>query len=192
MNTLMQLKASVTGLPVAFIVRHILNSTDKNDLLNFIQTVPHASGQNYIIGIKDEVFDFEVSANKVVRFDPKNANGTIYHTNHPLVNNDVKDWYKKYVPSLAVKPAENNSSIRLTAVRNRLAGNPVIDDSLIKEALRSKDDSNNPVCRAPKNGGFTFGSVIMTLSGQPFLQVTSGPPDESEYKRFDFSNNTGK
>jgi len=192
MNTLMQLKASVTGLPVAFIVRHILNSTDKNDLLNFIQTVPHASGQNYIIGIKDEVFDFEASANKVVRFDPKNANGTIYHTNHPLVNNDVKDWYKKYVPSLAVKPAENNSSIRLTAVRNRLAGNPVIDDSLIKEALRSKDDSNNPVCRAPKNGGFTFGSVIMTLSGQPFLQVTSGPPDESEYKRFDFSNNTGK
>lgn len=192
MNTLMQLKASVTGLPVAFIVRHILNSTDKNELLNFIQAVPHASGQNYIIGIKGEVFDFEASANKTVRFNPNNANGTIYHTNHPLVNNDVKEWYKKYDPTLADKPAENNSSIRLTAVKNRIAENPVIDDVLIKEALRSKDDSNNPVCRAPKNGGFTFGSVIMTLSGQPFLQVTSGPPDESEYKRFDFSNNTGK
>ncbi|MGB4844692.1 MAG: C45 family peptidase [Ferruginibacter sp.] len=192
MNTLMQLKASVSGLPVAFIVRRILNSTDKNELLNFIQTVPHASGQNYIIGIKDEVFDFEASANKVVRFNPDNANGTIYHTNHPLVNNDVKEWYKKYDPTLAVKPAENNSSIRLAAVKNRIAENPVINDVLIKETLRSKDDSNNPVCRAPKNGGVTFGSVIMTLSGKPFLQVTAGPPDESEYKRFDFSNTIDK
>lgn len=192
MNTLMQLKASTTGLPVAFIVRRILNSTDKNDLLHFIQLVPHASGQNYIIGIKEEVFDFEASANKVVRFNPNNANGSIYHTNHPLVNNDVKEWYKKDDPTLAVKPAENNSSIRLTAVRNRIAGNVAVDDVLIKEALRSKDDPNNPVCRVPKNGGVTFGSVIMTLSGKPFLQITAGPPDESEYKRFDFSANTSK
>jgi len=192
MNTLMQLKASTTGLPVAFIVRRILNSSDKNELLNFIQTVPHASGQNYIIGIGDEVFDFEASANKVVRFNPNNANGTIYHTNHPLVNDDVKEWFKKYDPTLSAKPAEHNSSIRLAAVTNRIAGKAVVDDVLIKETLRSKDDSNNPVCRAPKNGGFTFGSVIMTLSGKPFLQVTAGPPDESEYKRFDFSNNTGK
>ncbi len=192
MNTLMQLKASTTGLPVAFIVRRILNSTDKNDLLNFIQTVPHASGQNYIVGIKEEVFDFEASANKVVKFDPNNANGSIYHTNHPLVNNDVKEWFKKYDPSLAEKPRESNSAIRLIAVQNRIAENPAVDEVLIKEALRSKDDSNNPVCRAPKNGGFTFGSVIMTLSGKPFLQVTAGPPDESAYKRFDFSNDETK
>ena len=188
MNTLMQLKASNTGLPVAFLVRRILNSTDKNELLNFIQSVPHASGQNYIVGIREEVFDFEASADKVVRFDPKNANGSIYHTNHPLVNTDVKEWFKIYDPSLAEKPTKSNSFIRLTAVQNRIAENPAVDDALIKEALRSKDDSNNPVCRAPKNGGFTFGSVIMTLSGKPFLQVTAGPPDESAYQRFDFSN----
>ena len=59
-NTLMQLKSSSTGLPVAFVIRHIINSTDKEKLLNFIQTVNHASGQNYVIGIKGEIFDFEV------------------------------------------------------------------------------------------------------------------------------------
>ena len=192
MNTLMQLNAATTGLPVAFIVRRILNSTDKNELLNFIQTVPHASGQNYIVGIKEEVFDFEASANKVVRFNPNNANGTIYHTNHPLANNDVKEWFKKDDPTLAVKPRENNSAIRLIAVKDRIAGNIAVDDVLIKETLRSKDDPNNPVCRAPKNGGITFGSVIMTLSGKPFLQITAGPPDESEYKRFDFTGNTNR
>jgi hypothetical protein len=188
MNTLMQLKASNTGLPVAFIVRRILNSTGKEDLLHFIQSVPHASGQNYIIGIRGEVFDFEASANKVTRFDPQNKNGTIYHTNHPLANDDVKDWFKKYDPTSkdAVDPGKSNSHIRLTAVQKRVKEAASVDDILIKETLRSKDDIDNPVCRAPKNGGFTFGSVIMTLTGVPFLQVTAGPPDESEYKKIEF------
>ena len=38
-----------------------------------------------------------------------------------------------------------------------------------------------------KTGGFTFASVIMTLSDDPFLQLTVGPPDESEYKEYHFS-----
>lgn len=186
MNTLMQLKASQKGLPVAFIVRRILNSTDKNELLTFIQTVPHASGQNYIIGIKGEVYDFEASSNKVVRFDPKNANGTIYHTNHPIVNDDVKEWAKNFDPTLATKPTNSNSYIRLAAVQKRVMTGPTVNDVLIKEILRSKDDKENPVCRAPKNGSFTFASVIMTLTGTPYLQITAGPPDASEYKRVDF------
>jgi hypothetical protein len=36
-------------------------------------------------------------------------------------------------------------------------------------------------------GGFTFASVIMTLTGVPYLQISSGPPDESEYKKVAFS-----
>ncbi|MGL6268087.1 MAG: C45 family autoproteolytic acyltransferase/hydrolase [Chitinophagaceae bacterium] len=192
MNTLMQLKASNTGLPVAFIVRRMLNFTGKDDLLQFIQSVPHASGQNYIIGIRGEVFDFEASANKVLRFDPQNPNGTIYHTNHPLANDDVKEWFKKYDPSSkdAIDPVKSNSHIRLSAVQKRVKDAISVDDILIKETLRSKDDKDNPVCRAPKNGGFTFVSVIMTLSGDPFLQVTAGPPDESQYKKIEFISKT--
>ena len=189
MNTLMQLKASPKGLPVAFIVRRILNSTDKDELLNFIQHTAHASGQNYIIGIRGEVYDFEASANKVVRFDPKNKNGTVYHTNHPLVNDDVKPWFEKSNPTLTEKPVNSNSFIRLQAVIKRIAEGQNINDNLIKETLRSKDDVNNPVCLSYSvgGGGFTFGSVIMTLTGTPYLQITAGSPDASEYKRFDFS-----
>jgi hypothetical protein len=33
---------------------------------------------------------------------------------------------------------------------------------------------------------FTFGSTIMTLSKHPSLQVTFGPPDESEYILYSF------
>jgi len=191
-NTLMQLKASSTGLPVSFVIRHLLNLTDKEDALHFIQSVNHASGQNYIIGIKGEVYDFEASANQVVRYDPNNENGTVYHTNHPVVNDDIKPWFATYDPNLEddLKPTGSNSYIRFKAVENRMATHSEISDILVKEALRSKDNLDNPVCRANnKDGkGFTFASVIMTFAKKPNIQILAGPPDESDYAMFVFSN----
>ncbi|MFL0353805.1 C45 family peptidase [Xanthomarina sp. GH4-25] len=188
-NTIMQLNASAKGLPVAFVIRRIINTTDKEDLLSFIQTVNHASGQNYILGIKGEVYDFEASSNKVVRYNPLNENGTVYHTNHPIVNDDIKPWFEKYNPNLKKKPTNSNSYKRLSAVETRLANTPVINDKQIMDALRSKDDKNNPVCRTNNNNGygFTFASTIMTMSEKPYIQILAGPPDESDYIRVDFS-----
>lgn len=190
-NTLMQLKAAPSGLPVAFVIRRIINSTDKTDLLSFIQSVRHASGQNYIIGIKGEVFDFEASANKVVRFDPMNRNGAVYHTNHPIVNDDIKPWFKKYDPNLSdeLKPVHSNSHLRFQAVENRMIASLVVTDAVIKEALRSRDNEDNPVCRTNNNNGygFTFASVIMVLNDTPSLQILAGPPDESEFQKVEFS-----
>ena len=187
-NTLMQLEASATGLPVAFVIRKLIDSTDKKDMLSFIQTVKHASGQNYIVGIRGEIYDFEASANKVVRFDPKNKNGTVYHTNHPLVNDDIKPWFEKYDPNVSneSKPTDFNSYYRLQAVEKRMATASGIDESLIMKTLQSKDNPKNPVCRANQGGGFTFSSVVMTMASSPFILITAGPPDESDFQRFDF------
>ena len=190
-NTIMQLNASATGLPVAFVIRRIINTTDKEDLLSFIQTVNHASGQNYILGIKGEVYDFEASANKVVRYNPLNENGTVYHTNHPIVNDDVKSWHNQFNPNLKEKekPKKTNSHLRFNAVETRMANSEEINDQQIMDALRSKDDKNNPVCRTNNNNGygFTFASTIMTMSEKPYIQILAGPPDESDYIRVDFS-----
>ena len=188
-NTLMQLEASATGLPVAFVIRRLIDSTDKEDILNFIQTVKHASGQNYIVGIQGEVYDFEASANKVVRFDPKNENRTVYHTNHPMVNDDIKPWFKQYDPTLTSeeKPTDFNSYYRLQAVEKRMASASDIDEPLIIETLQSKDNPKNPVCRANRGGGFTFSSIVMTMANSPFILITAGPPDESDFRRFDFN-----
>ena len=93
-NTLMQLEASSDGLPVACVIRGILSKQDGASALKFIKTIKHASGQNYIIGTVDSVYDFEASANKVVRFLPDTNNTLlVYHTNHPLINDDIKPWY---------------------------------------------------------------------------------------------------
>jgi predicted choloylglycine hydrolase len=190
-NTLMQLKASSSGLPVAFVIRKIINSTDKKEVLNFIQEVNHASGQNYIIGIQGEVYDFEASATKVVRYNPNNENGSVYHTNHPVVNDDLKPWFAAYDPSLEddLKPNNTSTYLRFSAVESRLATSPEISDVLIKEALRSKDNRMYPVCRSHTEDGrvFTFASVVMTISMKPNMQVLAGPPDETEYETFEFS-----
>ena len=189
-NTIMQLKASSDGLPVAFVIRKILSLTNKTDILNFIKSVPHASGQNYIIGIGDEVFDFEASAGKTVRFNPENENGTVYHTNHPVVNDNLKPWHEKYNPKSIESSltAKSNSYIRFSSLVNGIKNSNEIDAETIMNVLRSKDDPSNPVCRNWSPGrGFTFASTIMTLGETPSLQITSGPPDESKYQNIYFS-----
>ncbi|SDS22936.1 MULTISPECIES: C45 family peptidase [Flavobacteriaceae] len=188
-NTIMQLKASNEGVPVAFVVRKLVGMTDKDAILDFIKNVPHASGQNYIISVNDEVYDFEASAGEVVRFIPKNQNGAVYHTNHPEVNTNVKSWDEQFNPSrpFSELPVNSNSYIRFKSLETGMTSNTEINVQSIMDILRSKDDPNNPVCRTwNASGGFTFASTIMVFGDNPHLLITAGPPDESEYKKFEF------
>jgi hypothetical protein len=108
-NTLMQLNASTDGLPVAFMIRGLLAQQKGSVALLFLKATKHASGQNYILGTVDSVYDFEASGLKVARMYP-DASGIVYHTNNPVVNNDIKPWYADYYRSfLAYKIKDNNS-----------------------------------------------------------------------------------
>jgi isopenicillin-N N-acyltransferase like protein len=189
-NTLMELQASADGLPVAFIIRGILNKQNGNDALAFLKTVKHASGQNYILGITDSVYDFEASANQVIRFLPKEQSSVVYHTNHALVNHDVKEWYVKYHEKvLAGQTKKGNSEVRFASLENYLNKlSEEISPEIIKNTLRSKDNALNPVCRPFKEGaGFTFSSVVFTLGWRRSVQITYGSPDLSEYREYFFN-----
>jgi hypothetical protein len=189
-NTLMQLNASRDGLPVAFVVRGLLAKTSEQSALEFLKTINHASGQNYILGVGDKVYDFEASATGVVRFTPVAGGSLVYHTNHPLANDDLKPWWAKRIQQRTPEQMKNsNSAVRLASLESRLAKTGIdIVEETIKEALRSKDSQMHPVCVPLRSGGssFTFGSTIMTLSEHPSLQVTYGPPDLSEYVHYSF------
>ena len=185
-NTLMELKASTDGLPVAFVIRSILTKKTGKEALEFLQTVKHASGQNYILGVKDKVYDFEASAGKVVRFIPNASNPSlVYHTNHAIANDDIKPWYvEEHRQIIAGLEKKDNSVIRFASLKSRLdfPGNTVSVEK-IKQTLRSKDDLKNPVCRDYSTGrsGFTFSSVILTLGENPSIQLTAASPDQAEY-----------
>ncbi len=190
-NTLMELKASSDGLPVACVVRGILSKSSGEDALKYVQGVKHASGQNYLLGVQEKVYDFEASANEVVRFLPTNNTNLVFHTNHALVNNDVKPWYEEYHQKvLAGETGEKNSETRFASLTVRL-DKPVSDISIdvIKSTLRSQDNQKYPISRNLREGVaiYTFSSVVFTLTGKRSVQVTFGPPDQSQYQEHFFS-----
>lgn len=177
-NTLLQLSASSGGLPVAFVVRGVLACASGDEALKFVRGVQHASGQNYIIGAGDSIYDLEASAGKVVEFKPFPDGRFVYHTNHPLINDDLKPWALTDEFSLA------DTKTRLASVRDHLGSDPAgVDEEAIKAILRSKDSPRHPVCRTLRPGSsvFTFGATIMTLSGTPALDVTMGSPDVNPF-----------
>jgi hypothetical protein len=181
----MQLSASTDGLPVACVIRGILLKKDQKSALDFLQTVKHASGQNYIIGSIDSVYDFEASANKVVRYIPvANNPSLVYHTNHPISNDDIKPWHKEKLAKVLSGEMVASTSTRFAALKNRLdPSKPDFSDRTIKETLRSKDSEKFPVCIAYQSdkNGFTISSVIYTLGKKSTVQITNGSPDLSEY-----------
>jgi len=147
-NTISQLNYSTDGLPVAYVIRGLLEKNTFEEAVSFIKEIKHASGQNYIIGGKEEVFDFECSAHSVSRFIPYEGANRVYHTNHPLVNEDqqmLKTRLKKLPPPK--KPQEpSNSEVRFQALEKRLNDpKEVITLDTIKAVLSSHDNPQHPV-----------------------------------------------
>ncbi len=183
-NTLLQLNQRPDGLPVAFIVRKVLEQPGYAEAVKFIHEIKHASGQNYTIGGPDEIGCFECSANKVSQFVPTGVTGRVYHTNHPLVNDDqgIYQDILKELPAKDRPKVPGNSEIRLSSLENRLKdSSQEVTVETIKSILGSRDDPQNPVCRekADGGGGCTFGCIIQELSASPQMSEVSRRLDRS-------------
>ena len=192
-NALTDLNNNTTGLPVTFVTRGILASQTGSDAVKFLQDINHATGQNYIIGTENEVINFEASANEIVQFQPLATDKIVYHTNHSIVNHDVKPWMQDYHQRiLSGTGPQTNSQRRFSALEKRLQISPEsLNPDVVKETLRSKDDPRAPVCVSfnPNAVGFTFSSVLFSFGDEPYLEATNGSPDIADYHRFIFKNN---
>jgi hypothetical protein len=110
-----------------------------------------------------------------------NDNGSVYQTNHPVVNDDVKDKYATLASDSDIKPDESNSYVRFTSLKRRVAAESELSSDVIANTLSPRDDDTHPVCRTNQQngGGFTFASIIMTMADPPFISLLASPPDES-------------
>lgn len=183
-NTLSQLNYASDGLPVAFIVRSILASQTAQDAEAFIRSIKHASGQNFIISLAEEMRCFECCATSVVRYQPGQFKGRVMHTNHPLVNTDIS-----HLSSLSNNKV--NTEARLGSITCRLGDTTqTLTLEAIKAALAAHDDIENPVSRnTNKTGssiGFTAGASVYQLGHSPRLHLAAGPPCETEFMIFEF------
>jgi hypothetical protein len=193
-NALMQLTSATSGLPVACVVRGVLQKQSLAEALDLCRTVDHASGQNYLIGGPDGVVALECSANQVVQLPVQGGGGAIWHTNHPLANDDTKGWFRERQERGGENPPLDNSMARYQALARRLSEYPAgrrLDQ--IREIMASKDSAQHPICASGREGEFytdiglfTFAATIMVLSKTPELHASLGPPDREPYQRFVF------
>jgi len=192
-NTLMELYSTQFGLPVQFIVRKVLECTSFDSAREFLRKITHASGQNYIIATAESFGSFECSANEVTEFIPYPNSPAVCHSNSPLASRDIDpDAMARFKSQAGL---DENFKARYESIWRRLgdAGRDhTIEDA--KAALSAHDDRANPVSRTfdPESGekflGYTAGSMIYQLDRKnPVLHLASGPPCQTEYRKFRFS-----
>ncbi len=179
-NAIQQLDHSHDGLPVAFVIRGILQRKTYDNAVKFIRTIKHGAPQNYMIGGSENVGSFECSTTHVSPFVPfKDANFT-YHTNHPLANHAYSERFLEYIKSQNKTPQNYvHECRRFRALQNTLKDNSIqIDTSLLKEIFSDRETIIN-------NRG-TYGCTIMVLKDNPELYISPGRPDDEPFLTFKF------
>lgn len=184
-NSLPELAPSPTGLPVAFVIRGVLACSTLGAAAEFLHSVAHASGQNYLVGSPSGIVDVECSAGRAQELDTRA--GRVVHTNHHLANDDLATDR----PSIATATHRSRRPPSTTRERFELLAERLLDDSEPFSVERLRDalcDRSTPVSVVPSGVGdfMTFASVVMDLSDEPVLHVAPGPPDHTSFETHTF------
>jgi isopenicillin-N N-acyltransferase-like protein len=184
-NALPQLRHRSTGFPVGFLIRAVLAQESVEDAASLVRTVPHATGQNYILGGPEAVVDLECSAGQVREVKPTGPQ--VMHTNHPLANDDIdREAVKSIDRSVDTEPARRSSTrARLDRLQADLAG--LGDRVTVEDVKRTLSDRDVPVCAPRGSDWMTLGSLVMELSSEPVMHIAPGPPAETPYSAIRFS-----
>ena len=179
-NSLPQLPSAPEGVPVAFVIRRLLQCRDLAEAARTVLAIPHATNQHYVIAESGAARSFEASAAGVTEYHPADQT-RVLHTNHPLSAEKGRPEPQAH---------RENTVARLASLERRLSdGQPGLED--VQGALSAFDDPKNPVCRlrSPDGGliGFTTGSIVSALRPAPApieSWISAGPPSLGGYSRF--------
>jgi len=179
-NSLPQLPTAHHGLPVAFVMRKLLQARTLEEACLLVNTLPHATGQHYLLASPHGIRSFEAAPERVVELRPEYPN-RVFHTNHPLA-----PWPEPFGYNA-------NSTARLQCLIRRLSMGSV-DIEAAQAALSSRDDPEHPVsCTIPEGAparvlagmtNFTTGSMITSLRDdeRPIdVWISAGPPSVQGY-----------
>jgi hypothetical protein len=165
-NNLAQLPSSAAGVPVACMTRSILGQRTAERAAAWLESVPHAVGQHYLIGDPDGVISLEGSANGVFRIA---ADGCYVHANHPLIEQTTRAGTDKI---------ERDSNTHARFDRASTLAKSARTQTDLEEILA---DREAPISRERKSGFMTFGGLSIALTAPPSMRVTAGPPHESPW-----------
>ncbi|MEM7122904.1 MAG: C45 family peptidase [Pseudomonadota bacterium] len=196
-NALLQLDHSDDGLPVAAVVRGVLARRDVDEAAAFVRQIKHASGQNYVIGSSGKVVSLECSGSSVAAYTPDDGGARLWHTNHPLSNDDTGHFQDRLARSNRdPEGLDDNTVTRFATMAQRFGelGRPAsLDD--VKAALASEDDGRFPIARRldPDNRdatSYTAGTAVYQLDEPPALHLAAGPASITPFRTFRFASAT--
>lgn len=174
-NAVYQLAGSSKGVPVACVARAVLSQRNLQDAVALIRRLPHASGQNYVIGSSEGISSLECSARSVSEARP--SGNEVWHTNHPLVNLDAED------------PRADSNSL----ARDAFAGRQLKRVSRVDDLQELLADRTTPVCKLGEGDaeyGYTLWAVTVEHSSPPRVYVSPGPPSHAAWREIRFSQAT--
>jgi len=182
MNALFQLDNEPEGLPVAFAIRGLLRRRTRAEAVEFLESIDHASGQNYLVGDRTGVTSVECSARGTTVYEPDGP--AISHTNHPLASEDTGQHLARMTSA-----AEGGESAMLNSKQRLALLEQVLDDDpTIAGVVTALRDETVPVCRRarPDGGALTFGTVLLELGQDPVVRVAPGPPTQEPFRTVNF------
>ncbi len=168
-NTLAMLRHSDDGLPVAFVMRGVLERTSAAAA----RGVPRAGRRTRRASTTrwpTATASPATSARRRVRSRSDDGGGRLCHTNHPLRSADLD-------PARRAE-GEPDSHVRLAALATAAP-----DVASGEDCERVLADRDAPLSVVPEPGRpwITFGSIWAELGAAPRVRVAPGPPDRTAW-----------
>jgi hypothetical protein len=171
-NQLVQLPRSPRGLPVAFVVREALAVGTFDGGAGALRSLPHASGQNYLLAGVGAAANFECSARGVTVSD----GWRLAHTNHPIA---AEERAPRDQVGRAGAARELDSRARLHFLEHNLDAIGSIEACAAALSDRKVPLSKGPATDADETATFASFVASFNTAGDFELQVSCGPPHRS-------------
>jgi hypothetical protein len=176
-NSISMLNSSGTGMPVAFVLRKLLEFQNLEEAGRFLMGVKHATPQAYTIGDKDSVICYECSANACKPYLTFEESGVVLHTNFSILNRDFNDTFIELLAEYGKTTDDPYFCPRFFLtydIVNEHIGN--VDHAFLEGVLRMKEPEISPVLNK-----YTYGTTIMVLDENPEMYICPG----NTHNRFD-------
>lgn len=189
-NSIAQLNCEREGLPVAFVIRGLLERTSQSDAVAFLHEIKHASPQNYLIAGAETVLDFECSPNKITSFANPGRKDVVFHTNHSILNDDFSGKYieHKNKQGDAAISADNSHTRYKDLISRMNKPAEAFSVDALKDILSSCDSVEHPVRMDYVDAStiFNLGSTVMVMSGNPEFHIAFGAANVAPFKVYRF------
>jgi isopenicillin-N N-acyltransferase-like protein len=176
-NGISMLNHTNTGMPVAFIVRLILEQNSEQQAYSCIENVPIAIPQCFTIGGPQMARCYECSANTREVFYPFDDKNITLHTNFSISNRDFNQKFIELLKEYGKTVDDPYFCPRFFTAYDMIIGYDYkLNLHNIKAILSSTESDLETISNEN-----TFGCLIMELSESPILHIAPGKPDETEF-----------